>query len=285
MNSQKIVTIAIPIYNAEKYLAFAIQSVINQTYKNWELLLMCDGSADNSTAIANEYAQKDERIKVIDDGMNRGLIYRLNQSIQMTTTKYYARMDADDIMYITRIEEQVRYMEEHPDVDVVGASMMTIDNNNKIIGSGSNDGEVTSFIHPTVMGRIEWFKANPYSDWALRAEDTELWTRTGEKSTFHAIGKPLLFYREFGIPTFNKYYLSQLTLLKIFRRYKTYGMPFSWFVSNTFKTYLKIIVYYMFDKFGKLDYLISKRGRVPVPESLHLTKDDLQKSIAREISL
>lgn len=76
-----LITIAIPIYNAEQYLAFAIQSVINQTYKDWELLLMCDGSTDNSTAIANEFAGKDERIKVVDDGMNRGLIYRLNQSI------------------------------------------------------------------------------------------------------------------------------------------------------------------------------------------------------------
>lgn len=274
-----LVTIAIPIYNAEPFLTDCIQSVINQTYKDWILLLMCDGSTDGSTAIAHEYASKDKRIKVVEDGVNRGLIYRLNQSIQLTTTKYYTRMDADDIMYITRIEEQVRYLDDHPAVDVVGASIMTIDNNNNIIGSGYNDGEVSSFIHPTVMGRTVWFKANPFSDWALRAEDFELWTRTGSKSTFHAIGKPLLFYREFGIPTFRKYFLSQVTLLKIFRRHKAYGKPLSWFVSNTIVTYLKIIVYFVFDKFGKVDYLISKRGRSSVPVELHLSPKDLVTSI------
>lgn len=281
MRNNTLVTIAIPIYNAEEYLASAIQSVMNQTYKDWELLLMCDGSNDSSTTIANEYALKDERIKVIDDGVNRGLIYRLNQSILMTTSKYYARMDADDIMYITRIEEQVRYMEEHPEVDVLGTSIMIIDNNNNIVSSGYDVGDVNKFTHPTVMGRTSWFKANPYSDWALRAEDYELWTRTYDKSVFRAIGKPLFFYREFGVPTFRKYYLSQVTLLKIFRKYKSYNKTFSWFLSNTFKTYLKIIAYYVFDKIGRLNYLISKRKRKPVPDDLCLTEADLEKSIMK----
>lgn len=276
---EPLVTIAIPIYNAEEYLAFAIQSVINQTYKDWVLLLMCDGSTDRSTAIANEFAKKDSRIKVVDDGINRGLIYRLNQSVQMTTSKYYARMDADDIMYITRIEEQVRYMEEHTDVDVLGASMMIIDNKNNILDSEYKVGEFVKFIHPTVMGKASWFKANSYSDWALRAEDFELWHRTVSKSNFYEMGKPLLFYREFGVPTFHKYYLSQVTLLKIFRRYKTYNKSFSWFVSNTIKTYLKIIAYYVFDKIGRLDYLIGKRKRKSVPAEMQLTMDDLMKSI------
>ena len=81
------VTIAIPIYNAESYLSFAIQSVVNQTYKNWELLLMEDGSTDSSVEIARLYAEKDERIRVIEDGVNRGLIYRLNESIKMANGK------------------------------------------------------------------------------------------------------------------------------------------------------------------------------------------------------
>ena len=274
-----LITIAIPIYNAEQYLAFAIQSVINQTYKDWELLLMCDGSTDNSTAIANEFAGKDERIKVVDDGMNRGLIYRLNQSIQMTTTKYYARMDADDIMYITRIEEQVRYIEEHPEVDVVGTSIMTIDNNNRIGGSGYSGGRTCGFTHPTVMGKTNWFKANPYSEWALRAEDSELWLRTERNSVFYTIGKPLFFYREFGVPTFRKYYLSQITMLKVFKRYKSYDKSFNWFILNTIKTYLKIIAYFIFDNIGQIDILIEKRKRITVPSELRLTNYDLEMSI------
>ena len=277
--ARPLVTIAIPIYNAEKFLQYAVLSVLNQTYTNWELLLMEDGSTDSTLPICCEYVKRDKRISLIRDGINRGLIYRLNESIQLAKGKYYARMDADDIMYISRLEEQVKYLEEHPVVDVVGASIMTIDNNNNIIGSGYEHGSVCDFTHPTVMGRTEWFKANPYADWALRAEDFELWTRTDRKSTFRAIGKPLLFYREFGVPTFRKYYLSQLTLLKIFRNYRSYGKPFSWFCMNSIKTCLKICAYYMFDKFGKLDVLIAKRGRTPVPEDLKLSKSNLEDSI------
>lgn len=273
------VTIAIPIYNAESYLSFAIQSVVNQTYKNWELLLMEDGSTDSSVEIARLYAEKDERIRVIEDGVNRGLIYRLNESIKMANGKYYARMDADDIMTVDRIEKELLYLQEHPEVDVVGSSIMTIDNKNNIIGSGYNFGKVASFIHPTVMGKTEWFRANPYAEWALRAEDFELWTRTCSKSCFHAIGKPLLFYREFGVPTFRKYYLSQRTLLKIFWRYQHYSKSFSWFITNTIKTYSKILVYAIFASMGKSDYLISRRRRQPIPKKLWLTDADIIKSI------
>ena len=183
-----MVTIAIPIYNAERYLRDAIQSVINQTYRDWTLYLINDGSSDNSLAIMHEYANRDCRIRIVNDGENKGLVARLNQSIALAETKYYARMDADDIMYVTRIEEQVRFLEEHPDVDVLGTSIMTIDDENKIVGSGFCEGQVNGFIHPTVMGHTTWFKSNPYSMWAVRAEDTELWMRTAAESKFWALG-------------------------------------------------------------------------------------------------
>ena len=134
-----LVTIAIPVYNGESYLRDAIQSVVNQTFQDWELYLINDGSTDNSLAIMQEYALNDIRIKVIDDGQNKGLVTRLNQSIETAIGKYYARMDADDIMYVTRIEEQVRFLESHPDVDVLGTSIMIIDNENNIVGSNLNN--------------------------------------------------------------------------------------------------------------------------------------------------
>lgn len=285
MNKNDIlVTIAIPIYNAKDYIGYAIQSAINQTYSNWELLLMEDGSNDGSDLIAKSYSIKDSRIKFVSDGLNKGLIYRLNQSINMASGKYYARMDADDIMHVTRIEEEVAYLKSHPEVDVCGSSIMTIDNNNNIIGSGHSEGYVMGFIHPTVMGRTEWFKNNPYSNWALRAEDFELWIRASSTSRFYAIGKPLLFYREFGIPTFHKYYLTQRSLLKIFRRYKVYNKTFFWFFSNSIKTYCKVFIYAFFATIGKLDLLIFKRGRRPLPQRLWLTNTDLGKAIQQQYS-
>lgn len=281
MNSP-LVTIAIPIYNAEQYLRDAIQSCINQTYQNWELLLLCDGSTDNSTAIAKEMSKIDSRIKIIDDGQNRGLIARLNQSIEMCRTKYYARMDADDIMNVNRIEEELNFLEGHPDVDVCGSSIMTIDNNNRIIGSGFYEGKVEGFVHPTVMGKTKWFKANSYTDWALRAEDYELWTRTSNKSNFYAIAKPLLFYREFGIPTFRKYFLSQKTIIRIASHYNEYGKSFPWFVKKSILSYIKIVVYALFALIGKMDFLVSQRKRRQLPKDMLLTEMDLKKAIYSE---
>lgn len=274
-----LVTIAIPIYNAEEYLKFAIQSVINQTFKNWELLLMEDGSTDSSPVIAEEFAKKDARIRVIKDGRNKGLIYRLNQSIAMAKGEFYARMDADDIMYLTRIEEEFNYFKNNPETDVVGASIMTIDNRNNIIGSGYNQGQVNGFIHPTVMGRTEWFRANPYADWALRGEDFELWTRTSRNSKFYAIGKPLLFYREFGLPSFRKNYLTERAELMVYRRYKQYGKTFVWFVKNSVITWIKISIYAIFNLFGKMDVIVKRRRRTPIPHEDCLTVSDLQESI------
>ena len=277
--TRPLVTIAIPIYNAEKYIRDAIQSCINQTYQNWELLLMCDGSTDNSTIIAKEIANGDSRIKIIDDGQNRGLIARLNQSVEMCETKYYARMDADDIMCINRIEEQVKFMEEHAEVDVCGSSIMTIDNNNNIIGSSFNEGRVNSFIHPTVFGRTEWFRANPYANWALRAEDFELWKRTSSNSNFYAIAKPLLFYREFGVPTFKKYYLTQKTIIKVAGRYKEYGESFFWFAKLATLSYAKIIINAIMALIGKMDLLVAIRRRVRIPNEHLLTDIDLNNAV------
>src|SRR5690606_21713898 len=110
-----MVTIAIPFYNGEKYLELAIQSALAQTYTGWKLILLDDGSTDNSLAIANEYKKKDARIKVYSDGQNKNLGYRLNQIPELVDTKYLARMDADDIMHPKRIETQLRILEENPE--------------------------------------------------------------------------------------------------------------------------------------------------------------------------
>ena len=278
-NMDSLVTISIPIYNAERFLRDAILSVINQTYKDWTIRLINDGSTDNSLIIMQEFAARDPRIKIIDDGLNKGLITRLNQSIDLTDTKYYARMDADDIMYVTRIEEQIKLLEEHKDIDVCGASIMLIDANNKIVGSGYYEGNVSSFVHPSVMGKTTWFKKNIYAEWAVRAEDCELWLRTTISSNFYSIGKPLLFYREYGVPTFYKYYITQKTLLKIYTKYKTYGKNFMWYIQNTVLTISKIMIAVICALVGKSDWLISFRRRKTIPVELCLTSEDLLHSV------
>ncbi|MBS5297905.1 MAG: glycosyltransferase family 2 protein [Prevotella sp.] len=279
--STPLVTIAIPIYNAEKYLRYAIQSCINQTYQNWELLLMCDGSTDKSDEIATDLSLQDSRIVLINDHKNLGLPARLNETINMARGEFYVRMDADDIMAVDRVETQVSYLMKHPEVDVVGSSAMIIDAKNNIIRTSSQGGITSDFIHPSVCGRTEWFRRNKYDEKCRRCQDKELWLRTANRSKFYNIERPLLFYRELGIPTLNKYRKSQQSLRHIFKGYKKYGKSLSWYMHSMFVSYIKELAYLFFASIGKLDYLIEKRQRVQLPEDLWLSSKDLDSSIKK----
>lgn len=206
MKSKPIVTVALPVYNGGAYLDDAIRSILNQTYQNWELLIIDDGSTDGSLATINKY--NDPRITVIHDGENMGLSARLNQSILLATGELYARMDADDVMVVTRLEEQVNFLLDHSTCDVVGSSAYVIDGQDHITGiRGGGKFENSGFenvihrggfMHPTVMGRTSWFRAHQYNTQVQRCEDIELWLRTADISKFCNIDKPLLFYREVG---------------------------------------------------------------------------------------
>lgn len=197
------VTIGIPFLNNETTLADAIKSVFAQTFENWELILMDDGSCDRSLEIAKSI--KDDRVKVISDGRNLGLSARLNQIAELACSNYLARMDADDIMHPERLEQQIRYLDNNAEIDIVGSSAYIIDNHNRITGirsvlplNLSPDAAAAGciFIHPSITGRTEWFRKNRYDEDFLGAEDYELWCRTLRTSRFGKIIKPLIFYRE-----------------------------------------------------------------------------------------
>lgn len=221
------VTIGIPFFNNETTLKFAIHSVINQTFQDWQLILINDGSTDQSLEIAKQY--ESEKIVVINDGENKGLIYRLNQLIDMCGTKYFVRMDSDDIMTPARIEKQVSFLELQTDIDVVGAGAYIIDEKNKITGNrippfkSYNIDDILRkkdlFIHPTVMGRTEWFRKYKYKYGFNRAEDLELWCRSYEYSNFANIEEPLLFYRVTSKINLGKYKASFKTVKKIINLY------------------------------------------------------------------
>lgn len=198
-----LITIGIPVYNGEKYINQAIDSILNQTYDNFELIITDDGSTDNTLAVLNQY--QDSRIKIISDGKNKGISYRLNQQIALAKGRYFVRMDSDDIMFPNRIEKQIEYLEQYPEVDVVGSKAIVIDEQNKIIGERGiikniksiNDLFLgTRFLHPTVAGRIEWFKTWKYRDVVSGCEDLDLWIRSYNESIFADILEPLLFYRD-----------------------------------------------------------------------------------------
>ncbi|AKH95615.1 MULTISPECIES: glycosyltransferase family 2 protein [Elizabethkingia] len=255
------ITIAIPVYNAELYLSQAIKSVLDQSYKEFKLIIINDGSSDNSMKIAREF--NDSRIKIINDNLNKGLQYRLNQIIKLTDTPFLARMDADDIMHPERIKKQIEVFEEYPEIDVLGTNAYTIDGDNNVVGIRFIQGEevlkkVTGFIHPTVMARTSWFYNNLYDENAIRIEDAELWYRTASKYKFMMITEPLLFYREIGNKYYKKYFLANCSKSYILRKYKNNFFWKIFFMKNKFKG----IIYWIFNIFGKEKILIKNRNEI-----------------------
>ncbi len=274
-----LITIAIPFYNSEKYIAYSVLSVINQTYKNWDLLLVDDGGTDNSLTIAQQYADKDKRIRVVSDGQNKGLAARLNESILMAKGELYARMDADDIMAIDRIEKQVSFFLSHPEIDVVGCSAMVIDDKNCITHSVNQEGITGGFIHPTIMARTQWFKDNPYDECQRRCQDYELWLRTIGKSVFYNMPEPLLFYREFETLSLKKQLAAHHALMPVFSNYQKYGKSFMWSLKKKASSYIKLAIYYVFDLFGRMEILNKWRWHRELPSGYLLSEVDLQRSI------
>jgi len=271
-NSKVLVSIGIPFYNSEAYLDFAIRSVLNQTYTHWQLFLLDDGSHDSSLSIAKKY-QSDPRVTVVSDGLNKGLPARLNELSLLAEGKYYARMDADDIMFPNRIETQVKFLEENPNLDVLGCCAISIDTQNNIVGkrncqkkNGFSKYEIIQngcFIHPSVMGKRSWFVKNTYNIEYRRSQDLELWMRTVDSSDFHVLDEPMIFYREVGVPTFKKYYQSVRVVLSIYNKYMDRKR-----VLFYFKLVLKLLIYFLFYVAKQTDFLIKKRS-----ENLSNTSD------------
>lgn len=114
------ISVLMTAYNSQEYIAEAIESILNQTFTDFEFIIINDGSRDSTADIIAEYAKNDKRIKFIDNKKNQGLISVLNQGLDLCTGEYIARMDSDDIAINNRLDAQVQYMDKNPMVGVVG---------------------------------------------------------------------------------------------------------------------------------------------------------------------
>lgn len=128
---QQLVSIIIPVYNAEKYIGKTLESVLNQTYSNFEVIIIDDCGTDNSMNVVRKYA--DERFKIIVNNRNSGIAYSRNLAIGISKGKYIAILDNDDIAMPIRLEKQVDFLEQHQDIDVVGGQSIWIDENEDMI--------------------------------------------------------------------------------------------------------------------------------------------------------
>jgi len=213
------VSIGIAYFNPGSSLEMAIQSVFAQTFQDWELILVDDGSTDHSTSFIQSI--KDSRVRYFCDGFHRRLQYRLNEITALARAPYLFRMDADDIMHPERIALQLAELRNSPVNTVLGTGAYSIDEASQILGMRRLSHHTSmgySFIHPSVAANIEWWRANPYSQepWYYRAEDAELWGRTASHTNFRYMPEPLLFYREHGPSSLEKYLGTAIGLVSIF---------------------------------------------------------------------
>lgn len=182
-----LVSIIMGAYNCEQTIRNCIDSIINQTYENWEFIICDDCSTDNTLLILNEYQKKDNRIVVIHNDKNLRLAATLNKCLSMAQGKYIARMDADDESLPNRIEKQVEFLEKNAEIDVVGCNRIVFDDNGEkgIRTSIERPNKNilikdTPFAHPTIMMKKEVYdKLGGYASnkATMRAEDLELWFR------------------------------------------------------------------------------------------------------------
>jgi len=200
-----LVSIVLPVYNGENTIASAIRSILHQDYANWELIVIDDGSSDESASIVLDFV--DPRITLVRQTENRGISAALNCGVSLSEGEFIMRMDDDDVCFPERISVQVDYMNKHPCVDLIGSRCLYFDGKTQVPmgvidvpethSQLSADKFSTGFVlaHPSLMGRRQWFREFPYRTEYDGAEDRELLIRAANCSTYGCVPEVLLAYR------------------------------------------------------------------------------------------
>ncbi len=216
--SNPLVSVLIPCYNVENYVAESVSSIIEQTYTNLEIIIVNDCSSDNTSSKLQELADKDNRIKIYNNATNLKLIKTLNRGIELCRGKYIARMDADDISFPTRIEKQVAFLEQNSDYDVVSSMFYTFRTGKlkyNLYRNPKTYEELQAYIlfrsgicHPAVMIRRTLFSdlGLRFEEKYLHVEDYALWSKAVYCTKLANIDEPLLYYRvhEYQVSTLNE---------------------------------------------------------------------------------
>lgn len=199
-----MISVIMPVYNSDKYISESIESILNQTFHNFELIIINDGSTDSSSKIINSYRKNDSRIIFIDRATNKGLPYTLNEGLSKANGKYIARMDSDDISLPQRFEKQFNFLENNKDIYLVGSSYIVFNNQSikKIVIHPVNPIELaykcvsnTYFCHPSIMFRIDIFK-NGIKYENIRTEDFKFISQVTRIYPCANLKEPLIKYRE-----------------------------------------------------------------------------------------
>jgi glycosyltransferase involved in cell wall biosynthesis len=209
MNANPTISVLMPVYNGEQYLAQAVESILAQTFADFEFIIINDGSTDTSLKILEDYAAKDKRVRLISRE-NRGLARTLNEMISEAKGEFIARMDADDIAMPERFAHQVAFLRREPGVVCVGSAHEVIDEKGRLLTRielpEDNDGIQAMalggnfpFNHPSVMiRRAPLVEVGGYDEAMVPAEDLDLWLRLGEVGALANLKDTLTKYRQHG---------------------------------------------------------------------------------------
>ncbi|MGV8059932.1 MAG: glycosyltransferase family 2 protein [Smithellaceae bacterium] len=206
MNLAPEITVLMPVYNGEKYLHDAIKSILRQSFKNYEFLIINDGSNDKSVEIIKSY--DDERIRLVNNHTNIKLIATLNKGIKLAKGEYIARMDCDDVSLPSRLEKQLIFLKKNPEIGVLGTAINIINERGDVYFSkhypSSHYFLIWSMcflspllIHPSVMMRKNLFKhTHGYDKEMIHAEDYELWYRLSKLTKLSNLSEVLFNLRK-----------------------------------------------------------------------------------------
>ncbi len=203
MTTAPRVSVLMGVHNGAPSLGEAVESIVGQTYTDWELIIVDDGSTDSSLAIAASWRERDGRIRIVEHPVNLGLAASLNDAFTISRGELIARMDADDVSLPLRLERQVAFLDAHPDVAVVGTGAEFVDREGNALGAGrlfeehdeiaANIYRTSAFIHPSVMMRRSFLHAlRGYDHRLRRAEDADLWLRGYRRFKYHNLPDPLV---------------------------------------------------------------------------------------------
>jgi len=200
-----IVSVVMSVFNGERFLREAVESILNQSFRELEFIVIDDGSTDGSASILDSYQNSDSRMKV-HHKEHGGLIESLNRGCRLAQGKYIARMDADDVAIKDRLTRQLDFMETHPQVGALGGAVEWIDAMGKSLGTHrypAEDREIKATLlqgcalwHPTVLLRREVFAwAGGYRSMVVDGEDYDLWLRIAERHQLANLDAVVLKYR------------------------------------------------------------------------------------------
>lgn len=200
---KNLITVLMPVYNSELFVRDAIQSILHQSYQNFEFLIINDGSTDQSHTIISSFS--DSRIKYINNIANKGIVETLNEGLKLSKGRYIARMDADDIALPDRLSKQVKFLTANPTYKLCGSRALTIDITGKEINKLNRPKHSAkikvfnlfrnAFLHPTIMADAETIKKFAYSEDFKYAEDYFLFSQITMAYPVANLNERLLHYR------------------------------------------------------------------------------------------